>query len=193
MNLVKPLSADISLIQRLRSNSDCLFNAEEVDVAIHRMAEQITAALGDLNPLLLCVMNGGLLLSGRLASLLDFPMQIDYLHATRYRGETSGSDLQWISYPREAIFGRPVLLVDDILDEGNTLKAVKEYCITQGASQVYSAVLVEKIHDRRIEGIEADCIGLRIEDEFVFGCGLDYKGYLRNAPGIFAVSPKDLP
>lgn len=189
---VAPLNADLELIARLRSRSRCLHSADDIESAIRRMAVEIDAALSGSDPLLLCIMNGGLILSGRLATLLDFPLQIDYLHATRYRGETRGAELNWLSYPRERLSGRPVILVDDILDEGNTLKAVREYCLAEGASQVFSAVLVEKVHSRRIEGIRADCVGLEIEDEFVFGYGLDYRGYLRNAPGIFAVDPADL-
>jgi hypoxanthine phosphoribosyltransferase len=184
---VTPLSADIAEIDTLRRTAECLYSEQEVEEAIREMAGQITRALADANPLLLCVMNGGLVLSGRIAPLLDFPLQIDYLHATRYRGETRGAELNWLSYPREQLSGRPVLVVDDILDEGNTLKAVADYCLEQGATQVYSAVLVQKRHTRRIKGAAADCVGLEVDDKFIFGYGLDYKGYLRNAPGIFAI------
>lgn len=189
---LEALSADTEEIARLRHSAHCLHDKAAVDAAIESMATQISGELAGTDPLLLCIMNGGLVLSGRLATLLDFPLQIDYLHATRYRGEVRGAELNWISYPRERLAGRPVLLIDDILDEGNTLKAVAEYCEAQGASRVYSAVLVEKIHGRRIDGIKADCVGLKIEDRFVFGCGLDYKGYLRNAPGIFAIDEAEL-
>ena len=142
--------------------------------------------------LLLCIMNGGLILAGKLATLLDFPLQIDYLHATRYRGETRGAELNWLAYPRERIKGRDILLVDDILDEGNTLAAVKAYCIEQGAKSVYTAVLADKKHARRLPGISADCAGLQLEDKFVFGSGLDYKGYLRNVAGIYAIDESAL-
>ncbi len=184
---VKALEADLPLIRKLRDESECLFSGEQVEQAIARMAQEISAALSESDPLMLCIMNGGLILSGKLATLLDFPLQIDYLHATRYRGETRGSALNWLVYPRERISGRDILLVDDILDEGNTLAAVKAYCEQQGAKSVFTAVLADKKHARRLPGISADCAGLVLEDKFVFGSGLDFKGYLRNVPGIYAI------
>lgn len=189
---LEALEADLQLIKKLRAESQCLFSAQQVDEAIARMAKQISSVLSDSDPLLLCIMNGGLILTGKLATLLDFPLQIDYLHATRYRGETRGAELNWLAYPRERIKGRDILLVDDILDEGNTLAAVKAYCIEQGAKSVYTAVLADKKHTRRLPGISADCAGLQLEDKFVFGSGLDYKGYLRNVAGIYAIDESAL-
>ena len=189
---LEALEADLQLIKKLRTESECLFSAQQVDEAIARMAEQISSVLADSDPLLLCIMNGGLILTGKLATLLDFPLQIDYLHATRYRGETRGAELNWLAYPRERLKGRDVLLVDDILDEGNTLAAVKAYCIEQDAKSVYTAVLADKKHTRRLPGISADCAGLQLEDKFVFGSGLDYKGYLRNVAGIYAIDESAL-
>ena len=189
---LEALEADLQLIKKLRTESECLFSAQQVDEAIARMAEQISSVLADSDPLLLCIMNGGLILTGKLATLLDFPLQIDYLHATRYRGETRGAELNWLAYPRERLVGRDILLVDDILDEGNTLAAVKAYCIERGAKSVYTAVLADKKHARRLPGISADCAGLQLEDKFVFGSGLDYKGYLRNVAGIYAIDESAL-
>lgn len=181
------LEADLQLIKKLRAESECLFSAQQVDEAVTRMAEQISAVLAESDPLMLCIMNGGLILTGKLAPLLDFPLQIDYLHATRYRGETRGAELNWLAFPRERLVRRDILLVDDILDEGNTLAAVKSYCEEQGAKSVYTAVLADKKHGRRIADVSADCVGLELEDKFVFGSGLDYKGYLRNVAGIYAI------
>ena len=186
------LTAATPDIEHIRRTAVCLYDAQTVEAAIAGMAKQITRELAGSDPLLLCVMNGGLILTGRLAPLLDFPLQIDYLHATRYRDQVRGGVLNWLSYPKERLDGRTVIVVDDILDEGNTLKSVCDYCLEQGAVRTYSVVLVEKIHERRIKGARAECIGLQIEDKFVFGYGLDYKGYLRNAPGIFAVSDVEL-
>ena len=186
------LTAATADIEHIRRTAVCIYDAQAVEAAIAGMAKQIARELADSDPLLLCVMNGGLILTGRLAPLLDFPLQIDYLHATRYLDKVRGGALNWLSYPKERLDGRTVIVVDDILDEGNTLKSVCDYCLEQGAVRTYSVVLVEKIHERRIEGARAECIGLQIEDKFVFGYGLDYKGYLRNAPGIFAVSDVEL-
>ena len=190
--ILNALHADTLDIERIRQTATCLFDDKACDAAIVRMAEKITRDLAGSDPLLLCVINGGLILTGRLAPLLGFPLQIDYLHATRYRDEVRGGELNWLSYTRERLAGRPVIVVDDILDEGNTLKEVCDYALEQGATKAYGAVLVEKLHERRINGASAECIGLQIEDRFVFGFGLDYKGYLRNASGIFAVADAEL-
>lgn len=176
-------------VEAVRREADCLFDCEQVRAAIDDMAEQITAELHDRNPLLLCLMSGAMVIGGKLLPRLDFPLQLDYIHATRYHNQTSGSsEVQWIVKPRHDLAGRTVLIVDDILDEGITLHEVIRWCEEQGASRVYSAVLVEKHHDRRQPpGLKADFVGLDVPDRYVFGYGMDYKGYLRNAPGIYAV------
>jgi hypoxanthine phosphoribosyltransferase len=166
--------------------AQCCFNKAEVEHAIDRMAKEITAQLGELDPLLLCVMNGGLIITGGLLLRLDFALDYDYIHATRYAGKTRGSDLNWISKPHKPIAGRHVLIIDDILDEGITLQELIKYCKDEGVASVRTAVLVNKLHDRKSLAT-ADFIGLDVEDRYVFGYGMDYKGYLRNVPGIYAV------
>jgi hypoxanthine phosphoribosyltransferase len=172
--------------QRVYEEADCLFTREQVEEAILRMAKAITADLRDKNPLVLAVMSGALIPAGILLSHLDFPMQIDYIHASRYRGKTAGGELHWRVQPRFELKDRAVLVLDDILDEGLTLQAILEACREAGAAEVHSAVLVKKLHERNV-GIEADYVGLEVEDRYVFGYGMDYKEYLRNVPGIFAV------
>ena len=167
--------------------ADLLHSEQAVEAALDRMAAEITARLAGSNPVLLCVLTGGIIPAGKLAGRLDFPLQMDYLHATRYRGATRGGELRWIAHPSIELRDRAVLVVDDILDEGGTLAAILEHCREQGASAVYSAVLVDKLHDRKYHGIHADFTGLTVPDRYVFGYGMDYKSYLRNAPGIYAV------
>ena len=172
--------------QQVYDEADCLYSRQQVDAAIMTMAQQISAEMKTKNPLVLSVMSGAMIPAGILLSHLNFPLHIDYIHATRYRGETSGGELSWRVTPRYELKGRVVLIIDDILDEGLTLQAIIESCKAQGASEVYSAVLVKKLHERNI-GIEADFVGLEVEDRYVFGYGMDYKEYWRNAAGIFAV------
>jgi hypoxanthine phosphoribosyltransferase len=164
-----------------------LYNEEQVNHALDRMAAAISAELADRDPIVICVMTGGLIPAGHLLTRLDFPLHIDYLHASRYRGATSGGELHWVTRPSLPLAGRTLLVVDDILDEGLTLAAIVAYLREQGAAAVYSAVLVEKLHDRRTAGVSADFIGIEVEDRYVFGCGMDYHGYHRNLPGIYAV------
>lgn len=163
----------------------------EVENALDQMALEISDQLREKDPILLCVMNGGLITTGKLATRLDFPLQIDYLHATRYRGETTGADLQWLKHPSLDLKGRVVLVIDDILDEGATLDAIVSYCSDNGAAEVFTAVLTDKQHDRKLTTLRADFVGLKIPDEYVFGYGLDYKGYFRNAAGIYAIDSVD--
>lgn len=170
------------------SEADLLVGGEEVELVISRLAEEITSRLKGERPILVCVMNGGLIFSGQLLTRLAFPLEVAYLHATRYGMETCGGGIRWVVRPEQELAGRSVLLLDDILDEGVTLSAVADYCRGQGAEQVLTAVLVEKLHDRKVaDGFRADFTGIKTPDRFLFGYGLDYRGYWRNAPGIYAV------
>lgn len=159
---------------------------EQAEVALDNMARKISAKHQNNKPLIICVMNGGLIVTGCLLSRLDFPLEQDYMHATRYRGETQGGELNWVVEPQYPLENRHVLIVDDILDEGYTLAAIVAHCKEKGAVSVETAVLVEKMHNRK-QGIQADYVGMEIDDRYLFGYGMDYKGFLRNAPGIFAV------
>ncbi|MEN8206265.1 MAG: hypoxanthine-guanine phosphoribosyltransferase [Pseudomonadota bacterium] len=177
-------------IQSIQDNAECLHDADSVHQALDQMALAITDTLGKTLPVVLCVLNGGIIPTGHLLTRLGFPLETGYLHATRYRGETSGAEIQWLCEPSIELLDRTVLVVDDILDEGQTLADIVDYCEQSGATQVYSAVLVQKRHDRRTTGIEADFVGLQVDDRYVFGFGMDYKGYLRNMNGVFALSER---
>jgi len=163
-----------------------LYSQAEVEQALDRMARSISERLAGQDPVVLCVLNGALIPMGYLLTRLDFPLRQDYIHATRYRGDTRGAELAWIGQPSTPLARQTVLLVDDILDEGITLAEIVRYCRDAGAGAVYSAVLVEKRHDRG-NGFEADFVGLQVPDRYVFGFGMDYWGYLRNMPGIYMI------
>ena len=182
----------VEQITAVGKRARCLHTEQQAEAALDSMAAAITERLSDSNPVLLCIMNGGLIVCGKLATRLNFPIQMDYLHATRYRDKTVGADLQWKSYPMTPLAGRVVLVVDDILDEGATLQNIIEYCSAQGASEVLSAVLLDKQHKRKLPDLQADFVGLEVDDFYLYGYGMDYKGYLRNAAGIFAVAEQDV-
>lgn len=179
-------------IKQVYQQSTCLYPKATVEVALDRMAREIHDQLADKNPILLCVMIGGLVPMGSLLPRLDFPLELDYVHATRYRGELSGSDLHWKMRPHSDMKGRTVLVVDDILDGGVTLASILAACHDQGAEEVYSAVLVDKRRSREKGGLEkADFTAFTVtDDRYIFGYGMDYHNYLRNAPGIYA-APKE--
>ncbi|KTC79563.1 hypoxanthine-guanine phosphoribosyltransferase [Legionella cherrii] len=177
-------------IKKVYEKSTCLFTTNEVEAALDRMAINIHKELQEQNPVLLCVMVGGLVLLGNLLPRLDFPLEVDYVHATRYQGETTGGDIVWKAKPSANLKGRTVLVVDDILDGGITLAAIIDEVKKLGAEKVYSAVLVDKYRKRVVNGLQkADFVGLQVEDHYIFGYGMDYNEYLRNAPGIFVVHP----
>ena len=182
------MSLNLEEIKRAREEADCLADAATVEGAVDRMAAGITARLAHPHPLVYAVMNGGLILAGRILPRLPFPLELAYLHASRYGHAIQGTLLDWRVRPTQDLRGRTVLVLDDILDEGHTLKAIIEHLKDEGAAEVLSAVLVHKLHDRKATpGMRADFSGLDIADRFLFGCGMDYKGYWRNAPGIYAV------
>ncbi|MGE5384474.1 MAG: hypoxanthine-guanine phosphoribosyltransferase [Betaproteobacteria bacterium] len=181
-------SLDLEEIKAAMAEADCLATPAEVSAALDRMAAAITARLADSNPICYCVMNGGLVIAGRLLARLQFPLEVAYLHASRYGHQLNGNLLDWRVRPTQDLTDRTVLVIDDILDEGHTLEAIVAHCRAEGARDVLSAVLVDKQHERKARpGLKPDFHGLEIEDRFLFGCGMDYKGYWRNAAGIYAL------
>ena len=174
-------------IRSLLSNADCLYTLPQVEEAIATLAGQISEELRPLNPILLPIMNGGLTVAAGLLRHLDFPLQLDYMHVTRYRDSTSGGSLDWIYEPRIALAERHVLLIDDLLDHGITLEAAVNYCREKGARSVKTAVLIVKDLQERLGLKSVDYCALEAPDLYLFGYGMDYKSYWRNAPGIYAV------
>lgn len=166
---------------------DCLHDGAAIERALDNMAVQVTARLGDAHPLALCVLHGGLIFAGHLLTRLAFSVEMDYIHATRYRGATTGNELHWLALPRTPLAGRTVLLLDDIFDEGHTLKALHDHCLAQGADRVLTAVLAVKNHPRPKADYAPDFVGLEVGDRYVFGFGMDYKHRWRNANGIYAI------
>ena len=167
-------------------NSDPIASADEVQAAVRRVATQIEARLGSAYPLVLAVMGGAVVFAGQILPLLRFPLDFDYIHASRYGQGTRGTHVEWRVSPPGLAKGRSVLVLDDILDHGETMNAIRERLLELGARAFYCAVLVEKILQKK-KPIAADFVGLSIPDRFVFGCGMDARGYWRNLPEIRAM------
>ena len=169
------------------AQSERLFDEIQIETAIGRIAADLRADYeGRERPVYLTIMHGGMLFASRLALEVGMDLEFDYLHATRYRGALTGSGLAWLHRPATPLEGRSVILADDILDEGHTLKAVRDWCEDQGAAEERIAVLCVKAHDRRVEGIEADYVALEVPDRYVYGYGMDFHEQGRNLPGIYA-------
>ena len=168
-------------------NSECLFDRIDIDRAIARIAMDIRNDYAGDRPVYLTVMHGGMLFAAQLALELGIDLEFDYLHATRYRGATTGSGLAWLHRPATPLEGRRVLVVDDILDEGHTLKAVRDWCEDQSAADIRIAVLCVKQHERRVADIAADYVALEVPDRYVYGYGMDFHEQGRNLPGLYAL------
>ena len=184
-----PLTRGMATTERawniLRS-ADLLCSSEQVDQAIVEVAAKITAQYQDRFPVVLAVMNGAIFFCGKLLPLLPFPLTLDYVHASRYGDETSGGQVTWRTLPPDCVKGREVLVVDDILDRGETLAAIRAKVLSHGARQCAIAVLADKAFPQT-KPIYAEFVGVRIPNRFVFGCGLDVSGFWRNLPAIYAV------
>ncbi|BCK87886.1 hypoxanthine-guanine phosphoribosyltransferase [Sideroxyarcus emersonii] len=161
-------------------------SADEVQAAVRRVAHEINATLADQHPLVLSVMGGAVVFTGQLLPLLDFPLDFDYLHVSRYGNGKQGGELHWKVAPRENVRNKVVLVVDDILDEGETLQAIRQRVMELGASSFYSAVFADK-ENGKSKPIRADFVGMALPDRFVFGYGMDIHGAWRNLPAIYAV------
>lgn len=166
--------------------SEEVAGAAEVQAALDRLAGEITERLAGRHPLVLTVMNGGLVFAGQLLPRLGFALDLSYVHVRRYGRETKGGELVWISGPHESVTGRTVLLLDDILDEGETLLAIRARLFELGASEVLLAALAVKVR-KELPRVMADFTGLRVPDRFVFGFGMDVGGSWRNLPSIRAL------
>jgi len=168
-------------------SAQLVHDRKALDDAIVRMGKRIDDSLNGEPAVFLSVMHGGLIFAGQLALSIKTDLLFDYIHATRYRGELTGGDLHWIKKPDVALTGRIVILADDILDEGYTLRAIRNYCLERGAKHVLIAVMCRKDHDRTAPGIHADFCGVEVPDKYVFGFGMDFHGQGRNLPGIYAL------
>lgn len=182
----------IDKMSAVLEQAECLYSFADINEALDRMGDEITRELKNTNPLILCVMTGALIPTAHLLTRLHFPLEIDYLHVTRYRGSMRGGDLHWLVEPRQDLKDRTVLIVDDIMDGGLTLSAIIDYCRQAKAKAVYTAVMVSKLRKRE-PGIdfEPNFVGVTTEDKYLFGFGLDYEEYHRNVPGIYAVTGLD--
>ncbi len=174
-------SIDADQARRVLRDAERVYAHADIERALDRMSADITDEIGRSDPVVLTVLTGGIIPAGHLLTRFDFPLHLDYVHATRYGGGTAGGTLAWRARPATPLVGRCVLVVDDILDEGITLAGILDFCREQGA------VLIRKRHDRCVAGLKPDFVGLEVDDRYVFGFGMDYHGYHRNLTGIFAV------
>ncbi|MEW6763564.1 MAG: hypoxanthine-guanine phosphoribosyltransferase [Pseudomonadota bacterium] len=177
----------------LLANATQIVTPEEVQAAVKRVAVQLNTRFNAEKsfPLVLGVMGGAVVFTGNLLPQLDFPLEFDYIHVSRYGDADRGGQIVWKVIPRQDVTGRIIVVVDDILDEGETLAHVKQRLLDMGAAEVIIAVFADK-DLKRAKPIKADLIGLTLPNEFVVGFGMDVYNYWRNLPGLWSISQADL-
>ena len=180
---------DSTKAKMILAEADCVVDAAACRVAVERLAGEIKAAAGTDAPLVLAVMGGATVFAGQLLPLLDFPLDFDYIHVSRYGSKTSGGQITWQVEPNEAVRGRTVIVLDDILDEGETMHAIRERILELGAARFLAAVFCEKDLGRA-KPIRADFTGVTVPNRYVFGFGMDVAGMWRNLPAVYAVRGK---
>ncbi|MDK1669269.1 hypoxanthine-guanine phosphoribosyltransferase [Moraxella osloensis] len=174
-------------IEEALRNSECLISSFEVSSAYERLAASVNLHYAGQNPIVMVVMNGGLIPAGQLLTQFTFYHRMYYIHATRYRNNQGTNELEWKFKPDIDLAGEDILLIDDIFDEGITLKAVVDELAKENPKSIRTCVLLNKLHDRKVQEFKVDFVGLDVADRYVYGCGMDYHGYLRHMPGIYAL------
>jgi hypoxanthine phosphoribosyltransferase len=179
---------DINEINNVIKNASVLIDTQTIQACIDKLAAKLTDEYQRKNPVCLVAMKGGVVFAGQLLTRLDFLLQVEYCHPTRYGMHTTGADMQWKTKPPESVSGRDVLILDDIYDEGHTLLSIAQECQQLGAKTVNVAVLISKKHNRKIPlPVNNIHCGFEVPDKFIFGFGLDYKGYFRNCNCVYAL------
>jgi len=184
-----------ALARALLENAEEIVDGAAVQAAVKWVADTLNTRFGDPSgeafPLVLGVMGGAVVFTGHVLPQLRFPLEFDYIHVSRYGDDDQGGKIVWKVIPRSNVAGRTVIVLDDILDEGETLAHVKQRLLDMGAAEVVLAVFADKAI-KRSKPVKADIVGLTIPDKFVVGFGMDVYGYWRNLPGLWAIRPEDL-
>ena len=175
--------------RRVLDTADLVVSAAEVSAAVGRLAREVSEQLAGAFPVVLCVMRGGVIFAGQLLLQLRFPLEVDYVEVTRYRETTQGGEIHWKVTPGTSVAGRVVMVLDDILDEGETLVAIRDRVLAAGASHFYSVVFAEK-DTGKPKPIHADFVGVHVPNRYLFGFGMDVGGAWRNLPEIYALKEK---
>ena len=177
----------------LLQHAEQIVSPEQVQAAVKHVADELNKRFDNAEsfPLVLGVMGGAVVFTGTLLPQLAFPLEFDYIHVTRYGDEDQGGEVVWKVIPRQNVAGKTIVVVDDILDEGETLAHVKQRLLDMGAAEVIIAVFADKDIKRK-KPVTADLVGLTLPDSFVVGFGMDVYGYWRNLPGLWAIHPEDL-
>ena len=171
----------------IRRSARIIITQAEIEEEINRLANEIEGSIGNQFPVVLSILNGSICFTGHLLTQLDFALRYDVFSMSRYAHGTTGGKLKHLLYPTTSVRNKTVLILDDILDRGTTLESAKRWAIGNGASQVLSAVLIDKQVQDSSNRIKPDFSCFSVKDEFVFGFGMDIDGMWRNLKDIHAL------
>ncbi|TFW32711.1 hypoxanthine-guanine phosphoribosyltransferase [Massilia horti] len=184
----------IARANALLANAQQIVSPDQVQAAVSNVAAVLNQRFNEPDapfPLVLGVMGGAVVFTGQLLTQLSFPLEFDYIHVTRYGDDDRGGEVVWKVIPRQTVAGRTIVVVDDILDEGETLAHVKQRLLDMGAAEVLLVVFADK-ELGKTKPVQADIVGLTLPNEFVVGFGMDVYGYWRNLPGLWSIAAEDL-
>jgi len=178
----------------LLANAEEIVSADKVQAAVRHVADVLNQRFdkdeaGEF-PLVLGVMGGAVVFTGHLLPQLTFPLEFDYIHVTRYGDLDRGGEVVWKVIPRQDVKGRTIIIVDDILDEGETLAHVKQRLLDMGAAEVIIAVFADK-ELGKVKPVQADIVGLTVPNRFIVGFGMDAHGYWRNLLNLLVIRDAD--
>lgn len=167
-----------------------LLSEEEIKARVQEMGDQLYDAFHDKNPLFVGVLKGCFIFMADLVRAAQFKSELEFIGVSSYHNGTKSSGVVQITRDlQEDINGRDIIIVEDILDSGNTLMFLKNYLMAKGAASITIVTLLDK-PSRREKAITADYIGFVVPDEFVVGYGLDYAQQYRNMPYIGVLKPE---
>ncbi len=167
-----------------------LLSEEEIKARVQEMGDQLYDAFHDKNPLFVGVLKGCFIFMADLVRAAQLKSELEFIGVSSYQNGTKSSGVVQITRDlQEDINGRDVIIVEDILDSGNTLEFLKKYLMAKGAASVTIVTLLDK-PARREKAITADYAGFVVPDEFVVGYGLDYAQQYRNMPYIGVLKPE---
>ena len=173
-------------LQSIFDAAELLFSKEQIEFAIDQIAVKLSVEFAEADPVLVCIMKGGLVFTSDLMQRLRFPLTVDFIHVSRYQDKLAPDELTWLVHPTTDLTGRTVILLDDVLDYGITLAEVAQHSMFTDVKQLVIAVMLDKELDRA-KPIHPDFVALHSDDRYVFGRGMDCKGYFRNLPEIYAL------
>ena len=166
------------------------FTEEEIKARVQVLGDQLYEAFHDKNPLFVGVLKGCFIFMADLVRAAQFKSELEFIGVSSYQNGTKSSGVVQITRDlQEDINGRDIIIVEDILDSGNTLMFLKNYLMAKGAASITIVTLLDK-PSRREKAITADYIGFVVPDEFVVGYGLDYAQQYRNMPYIGVLKPE---